>query len=163
MSTVQDVLSDLIRKGSELDEGKSVLKEATGDSLLDAMDAASSWCSKSESDRLEKIGSLLSLAMNEIVGLRKEAKDRNVDDMVESLFDPNKVEAESVDKVTAEPYTGGAAETALPEQKQASSDVGTPFHDSSVATPDNVIVVGANISSEESPAFKRLASRLDSY
>lgn len=169
-----NILSELVSKSTKEELGK-LSKEAsekpdkTGDNLVDALTVSSSYLRKHEKGKLAKVATLLDIAREEILSLRgqyKEAmeKTRNTDDMVESLFDPAKTEAEG--GVSAKPYEGDSIDNAIPaeihEAGELSPDVGEPFvKEESV---DGIqVFIGAGYAHDESPAFKSFASKLSRY
>lgn len=167
-----NILSELVSKGTKEELSKS--KEAsekpskTGDDLIDALSVSSSYLRKHEKGKLAKVATLLDIAKGEILSLRgqyKEAmeKTKNVDDMVDDLFDPAKTEACSV---SAKPYEGDSIDNALSEEtheaNEISPDVGEPF--AKQESHDGIqVFTGANYPHEESPAFKAFESKLSKY
>jgi hypothetical protein len=168
-----NIFSELISKGtkeelSKASEEASAEPEKTGDALIDALNVSSSYLRKHEKGKLAKVATLLDIAKEEILSLRgqyKEAteKTRNVDDMVDNLFDPAKTEAGSV---TAKPYEGDSVDGALPaethEANEVSPDVGEPFVKQEFTDGVHVFT-GGGYSHEESPAYKDFASKLSKY
>ncbi len=166
-SIVGEMIHKEAKELSAMDDTPKVV-EKTGDDLIDALGMASSFCSKSEKDRITKVGTLLNIAREEILMLRKEAI-RNLDDVVDTMFDPDKTEAKGV---TTEIYRGDTIDQATPQasapvsmqesMERQAADLGEPFSESESA-PDVAMFSGGQFPHEQSPAYKRFVEGLSKY